>query len=266
MRSSAMRFAAVAMIIGAPMMAPVLAKQSAKPPAKPDFGAAVAAPGRPANEIKLDEGRKPAAVLAFEGLRAGDQVADIMAGSGYYTEIMARAVGPKGHVTAYDPKQFDDGTGKGAKAWADLIKRQGNVSFQQYPFESFAAPANAYDFVMIHLDYHDLYWESEKYKIGRTDPAAFLAALYKAMRAGGTVAVIDHVAAPGDTRATVEKMHRIDPETVKADFVKAGFVLDGTSDMLRNPADDHTLGVFNPAVRGKTDRFVFRFRKPKARV
>lgn len=240
------------------LSAPIAAKQ-----ARPDIAAAVSAPGRAAEDVSLDEGRKPAEVLTFMGLKRGDQVADIMAGNGYYSEIMARAVGAKGHVTAYNPQQFVAGDDKASAAWTALLGRQTNVTHKTYPFEAFAAPANAYDFVMIHLDYHDLYWESDKFKVPKTDPAAFLKSLYASVKPGGTVAVIDHVALPGDTRATVDKMHRIDPEVVKADFVKAGFVLDGSSDMLRNPADDHSLGVFNPAIRGKTDRFAFRFRKPK---
>ncbi len=255
MRSITMLLAATAIAASAP----TFAKQSPGP----DFAAALAAPGRPADDIKLDEGRMPAAVLAFEGLKTGDQVADIMAGKGYYTEIMARAVGAKGHVTAYDPEQFVAGDPKDAATWDALKAREANVTRIVYPFDKFAGPASAYDFVMIHLDYHDLYWVSEKLKVPKTDPAAFLAALYKSVKPGGTVAVIDHVGLPGDTRATVDKLHRIDPEVVKADFMKAGFVLDGTSDVLRNTSDDHTALVFAPAVRGKTDRFVFRFKRPK---
>lgn len=254
MRGTRLMLAAAAIALSAP----VIAKQAA-----PDFAAAVAAPGRPDDMIKLDESRKPVEVLSFEGLKKGDKVADIMAGNGYYSEIMARAVGPKGQVTAYDPEQFVAGDPKDAATWDALKAREANVTRVVYPFDKFAAPANAYDFVMIHLDYHDLYWESEKFKVPKTDPAAFVAALYAAVKSGGTVAVIDHVALPGDTRATVDKTHRIDPEVVKADFEKAGFVLDGTSDLLRNPDDDHALLVFNPAIRGKTDRFVFRFKKPK---
>ncbi len=230
---------------------------------KPDIAAAVAAKDRPSDEVALDAGRKPVEILVFMGLHQGDQVADIMAGNGYYSEIIARAVGPKGHVTAYEPQQFSEGDTKGPATWAALIARAPNVTRSFYPFEGFAAPANAYGFVMIHLDYHDLYWESAKFKVPKTDPAAFLAALYKSVKPGGTVAVIDHIALAGDTRATVEKMHRIDPEIVKADFLKAGFVLDGESDLLRDPTDDHTKLVFDPAVRGKTDRFVFRFSRPK---
>ena len=96
------------------------------------------------------------------------------------------------------------------------------------------------------------------------EPDAWLKTVYAAMKPGGIVGVIDHVAKPGgDTRETVEKLHRIDPAVVKADFERAGFVLDGSSDMLRNPADDHRCCVFDPKIRGKTDRFVYRFRKPQ---
>ncbi|MGJ3648961.1 class I SAM-dependent methyltransferase [Sphingomonas sp. GlSt437] len=246
-----------ALALAAPMVL------TAKPAPAPDFHAAVSAPGRSDEATKLDEGRKPEQVLAFEGLKTGDKAADIMAGNGYYTQIIARAVGPRGHVTAYNPEQFVKGDAKATADWAALMKQEHNVSYTIHPFEAFKAPAGAYDFVMIHLDYHDLYWESTKYGIKRIEPASFLKTLYAAVKPGGTVAVIDHVAAPGDTRATVEKYHRIDPETVKADFKAAGFVLDGSSDLLRNTTDDHTKLVFDPTVRGKTDRFVFRFRKPR---
>lgn len=254
MRATVMLFAAGAMLC----LTPAVAKQ-----AKPDMATAVTAPGRPADDVALDAGRKPVEMLSFMGLHRGDQVADIMAGNGYYSEIMARAVGPKGHVTAYEPQQFSEGDTKGPAIWAALIARSPNVTRSFYPFEAFSAPANAYDFVMIHLDFHDLYWESAKFKVPKTDPAAFLTNLYKSVKPGGTVAVIDHVGLPGDTRATVDKLHRIDPAVVKTDFARAGFVLDGESDALRNSTDDHTKLVFDPTVRGKTDRFAFRFRKPK---
>jgi predicted methyltransferase len=96
------------------------------------------------------------------------------------------------------------------------------------------------------------------------EPDAFLKAVYAAMKPGGVIGVIDHVASPSyDTRATVEKFHRIDPEVVKADFKRAGFQFVGSSDILRNPADDHNVMVFDPKIRGKTDRFVFKFKKPR---
>jgi len=90
-----------------------------------------------------------------------------------------------------------------------------------------------------------------------------LKAVYAAMKRGAVVGIIDHVADPGDPRTSVEKYHRIDPAVVKADFKRAGFVLEAESDMLRNKADDHSLTVFDPKIRGHTDRFVFKFRKPR---
>jgi predicted methyltransferase len=138
------------------------------------------------------------------------------------------------------------------------------VTIVSTPFEAISLPKNSADFVMLNLNYHDTYWQNDKYKIPRMDPAVFLKTVYQAMKPGAVIGVIDHVASPNkDTRATVEKFHRIDPEVVKADFKRAGFVLVGSSDMLRNPADDHSLLVFDPKIRGKTDRFVFKFKKPR---
>ncbi|MES2445287.1 MAG: methyltransferase domain-containing protein [Pseudomonadota bacterium] len=228
-----------------------------------DYAAAVAEPGRPADQIALDESRQPAAVLAFLGLKRGMAAADIMAGEGYYSAIMARIVGPRGKVTGYNPTQFVAGDTKNAAGWAVLAAAFPNVRDATYPFEAFAAPADSFDFVLLHMVYHDLYWESAKYKIPRTDPAAFLRALYAATKPGGIVGVVDHVALPGDTRATVEKLHRIDPATIRADFLAAGFVLEAESPLLHVEGDDHSKLVFDPAVRGKTDRVVYRFRKPK---
>ena len=206
----------------------------------------------------MDAGRKPAEVLAFEMLKPGMKTLDLITGSGYYAEIMARVVGPKGHVVAYAPAAFM----ARAQAAVDGVKaREANVS-SSTDFVGAMAP-NSYDFTMVHLNYHDFYWESEQYHIPRTDPAMVLTALFRATKPGGIVAVIDHAGPAGDTRAIVDKLHRIDPATVKADFLRAGFVLDGASDVLHMPSDDLSKSVFDPAIRGKTDRFVFRFKKPR---
>ncbi len=117
---------------------------------------------------------------------------------------------------------------------------------------------------MLNLNYHDVYWESAKYGIPRMEPQTFLKAVYAAMKPGAVIGVIDHVASPNsDTRATVDKLHRIDPDVIEADFTKAGFQLVGTRNMLRNPDDDHSLLVFDPKIKGKTDRAIFKFRKPR---
>jgi predicted methyltransferase len=228
----------------------------------PDLPAAVSAPGRPADAVKLDESRKPAEVLSFLGLQRGMAAADLVTGSGYWAEIMARAVGPKGHVTAFEPEQFYTNP-KEQETIAALQAREPAIRLVRYPFETFAATPRSFDFAIISLNYHDLYWTSEKYKIPRTDPAAFLRTLYAAMKPGGIVGVIDHAGPAGDTRAIVDQLHRIDPATVQADFRAAGFVLEAQSPLLANPADDHSKLVFDPAIRGRTDRFLYRFRKPR---
>jgi predicted methyltransferase len=228
--------------------------------AKPaPIAAAVAAKDRPADAVALDASRKPVQILGFMGLKPGMKAFDLLTGTGYYAEIMGRAVGPKGSVVAYSPAAYNPEPIKAA--FATLTPRVPNVRLVNNPAEAFVP--NSYDFAMIHLNYHDFYFESEKFNIPRTDPDVVLKTLYTTMKPGGIVAVIDHVGPAGDTRAIVDKLHRIDPETVKADFKRAGFMLEGESDLLRMPADDHSKNVFDPAIRGKTDRFTYRFRKPK---
>ena len=231
--------------------------------AKPaDVGAAVAVTAdRSADNVKLDGSRKPAEVLQFLGLKSGMQAIDLFGGNRYWAEIMAPAVGPKGHVTVWEPTQFYDKDSH--EKFVAFQQKTPNAHLIVSPFEAMALEQNAYDFMMINLNYHDVYWESAKYGVKRMDPDAFLKTVYDSMKPGGIVGVIDHVGNPGDTRETVEKYHRIDPAVVKADFERAGFKLEGESDLLRNPADNHSLLVFNPEIRGKTDRFVYKFRKPK---
>lgn len=243
-----------ALLIAALVAAPVLAKAAA-----PDW---LAIPQRAESDIKLDEGRKPIETLTFLGIKKGDAALDYEAGGGYYTEIMARAVGPKGSVTAWEATQFS-GDAKGRAKWAGILARTPNVHVLEQPFEEFQAPANSYNFALFHLAYHDTYWSSTEYKLREQDPNLLVQKLYTAMKPGGIVGVVDHVGPAGDTRAIVDKLHRIDPEVVKADFLRGGFKLVGESQHLRMAGDDHTKLVFDPTVRGKTDRFVFKFMKPK---
>ena len=248
-----------ALILALLLAAPMTAAHAA--PA--DVAAAVATAGRPAEATKLDESRKPAEILAFLGLEQGDRVLDLFTGGGYYAEIMAKAVGPQGAVVAWEPANFVDDAG--TRNFEALQGRAPNVDLLVSPADALSLPERSFDFVLMHMIYHDLYWESAEYKFPRVDPDAALAEVFAAVKPGGTVGVVDHVAAPGgDTREVVAKLHRIDPAVVRADFERAGFAFDGESALLRNPADDHAKLVFDPAVRGKTDRIVYRFRKPEA--
>jgi predicted methyltransferase len=252
-----------ALVITAPLSAKEAAPASAVTTEEmaPDYASAVTDPGRDEADVKLDESRSPAEVLAFMGLKTGDAALDIFAGGGYYSEIMGRAVGPNGSVIAVNPPQFTTSDQSKAK-WAAVAARQPNVTMVASQLPDYMPAANSIDFAMLHLIYHDFYWESEQYKFERMDPTVVLANLYAGMKPGGVVAVIDHVGSPGDIRIVVEKTHRIDPATARSDFLKAGFVLDGESQMFANPDDDLEKNVFDPAVRGKTSRFVMRFRKP----
>ena len=225
------------------------------------IGAAVVDQSRSPDNVKLDESRKPAEVLRFFGLKPGMHVIDMFGANRYWAEIIAPVAGPYGSVVVWQPVQFLNDERR--SQFAEFTARQPNVALISSRFEQPLIGTNRYDFMIMNLDYHDVYWESAERKIGRMEPQQWLRNLYDAMKPGAVVGIIDHSAAPNsDTRATVDKLHRIDPEVVKADFQRAGFVLEAESDMLRNPADERTLGVFDPAIRGKTDRFVLRFRKP----
>jgi predicted methyltransferase len=235
---------------------------AAAQPAPVVTSAVLTSPDRAPDNVKLDESRKPAELLQFLGLKRGMQVLDLFGANRYWAEIVAPSIGPKGHVTVWQASQFLNDERKAA--FDAFAAKQKNVSLISSPFEAPDLPRRAFDFALINLDYHDVYWQSAERKIPRMDPDAWLKTLYAAMKPGGIVGVVDHVAAPNtDTRAVVDRLHRIDPEVVKADFKRAGFELVDTSDMLRNPADDHSLLVFDPKIRGKTDRFVFKFRKPR---
>lgn len=226
-----------------------------------DVAAGVKAAGRPADAVELDSSRKPVEILSYLGLETGQRALDLFTGSGYYAEIMAKAVGPQGAVVAWEPENFHDSESQ--KKWDALQARVPNARLLVSPATAIDLPADSFDFVLMHMIYHDLYWESEKFKFPRLDPDAVLKKVYAATKQGGVVGVVDHVAAAGgDTRAVVDKLHRIDPAVIRADFERAGFVFEGESNLLRNPADDHSKLVFDPSVRGKTDRVVYRFRKP----
>ena len=226
------------------------------------YAEAVAAPGRPARMVTLDASRKPAETLAFFGLARGDVAVDLYAGGGDYTELMARGVGPEGRVTG--TMSAPSYSGEARTALDALVGRNPNVSINAGSPDRFDYPPESPDFVMMSLAYHDLYFVSAEYGYPMQNPRHFLAQVFAALRPGGIVGVVDHVAEPGgDTRAVVDALHRIDPAVVRADFEAAGFVFDGASEILRDSRDDHSLLVFDESIRGRTDRFVFRFSKPE---
>lgn len=222
------------------------------------IAAAVASLARPKADTDRDLSRKPAALLAFAELRPADQVADLMPGQGYFTRIFSGVVGAKGHVYAIVPAelaQVAPQTVELARAVAADPAFANDTALVE-PGATLGAP-KPIDLAWTSDNYHDIYGF-----FGADQAEKFDAAVYRMLRPGGIFIVIDHAApagAPGDTGKT---LHRIDPAIVKAQVLAAGFRLEAQSDILANPADDHTLKVFDPAIRGHTDQFVLKFRKP----
>lgn len=227
------------------------------PPGALAPAAAVADPARADANRKMDDGRKPLEVLAFAGFKPGEVVADWGAGGGYYSEMIADVVGPKGRVYAVSsPTLFKQ------EAWDPLLKAHPNVMPLLASAQAQWLAPGSVDAIFAHLEYHDLYFVSEKFHHPKLDVPAVLANWYAAVRPGGEVIVVDHVALPGDPWENTNKYHRIDPEQVKRDLTAVGFVLEGESDVLHRNDDPHDVLVFDPSVRGKTDRFILKFKKP----
>ncbi len=223
----------------------------------PNIAAAVANPNRPQADRDRDAARKPAEVLAFAGVKEGAQVLELIPGGGYFTRILSGAVGPKGHVAEGLPNLTGaaDVAQKSNGVAAD--PNFGNVSEARFTVDDLAK-LGPVDLVWTSQNYHDLHLA--RFKL---DVVGFDKAVYAALKPGGTFFIEDHAAAPGSGLDVPDKLHRINEDIVKQEVESVGFKLVGESDILRNPADDHTLLVFNPAIRGHTDQFLLKFRKPR---
>jgi predicted methyltransferase len=225
----------------------------AAPAVSPAITKALADPAR-VDQQPDDAHRKPAELLAFAGVKPGQQVVDVLPGGGYWTRIFTGVVGPAGHVYAVWPNAA---AGYGAKAVPALqAKNLANVTVAVDP--AIITVAKPVDLVWTVQNYHDLANKGG----GEAALGAFNAAVFKALKPGGTYVVVDHAAPVGSGLADTETLHRIDPAIVKREITNAGFVFVGESKALANPADDHTLKVFDPAIRGNTDQFVYKFRRP----
>lgn len=229
-------------------------------PAVPAYvAAAVADPSRSEMQRARDSARKPAELLAFSGVKPGDKVGDLIPGGGYFTGLFSLVVGSKGHVYSIWPKEYVKEDAEETKGITSGMTdpRFANVTILIEPAAAFAAPESL-DMVWTSQNYHDY---PDPF-MGPTDPALLDKAVFAALKPGGVFLVIDHVAEPGSGLRDTNTLHRIDPAVVKAQVTAAGFVYEGESLVLHNPADPHTAKVFDPAIRGHTDQFAFKFRKP----
>jgi predicted methyltransferase len=223
--------------------------------------AAVADSSRPATDTVRDANRKPAQTLQFAGVKPGDKVADYGAGSGYFTRLFADIVGDSGHVYASVPS--------GLLKYPNIVK--GIAEVQAFAFThpnvtvTYAAPLDAARYA----EKLDVFWISQNYHdlldtfMGPVDMEAFNRAVYAALKPGGVYIVLDHVAAKGSPADVTETLHRIEPGIVRRQVEAAGFTFDSESKVLANPDDPHRADPFDPSIQGRTDQFIFKFRKPR---
>ncbi len=226
------------------------------------YAAALDNPSRPDADRERDAGRRPAEVLEFFGIQSGTTVLDMFSGGGYYTEMLAHVVGDNGHVVSHVNQTILTFSGDEFEM-RHADNRLPNVEVLMAENNELDLEADQFDAVIMTLNYHDLYWESEEYNWAKIEVENFLAELFEGMKPGATLGIVDHHAVAGAPSETGSTLHRIDSGIVVSELEAAGFVLDGESDLLRNMDDDRSKSVFDPEIRGKTDRFVMRFKKPE---
>lgn len=219
-------------------------------PAAPYITAALASARRPAEDRAQDATRHPAETLALSGVAPGQKIGELLPGEGYFTRLFSLAVGRQGHVytiVRLHPSQYEH----------PVAEDMGNVTTVHADYDRFTLPAPV-DLIFTARNYHDL--KISSYNMGDTvgmDRAAFAA-----LRPGGLYVVIDHSAIAGSASDQTHPLHRIDQDQVRREVESVGFVYDGESQILRNPQDPRTANIFDPAIRGHTDQFFMRFRKP----
>lgn len=227
-------------------------------PIPESISSAVAHENRPKADVARDAARKPGEVLTFFGIEPGMTVADLQAGGGYYADILCRAVGSEGKVyvqnNAYILERFGKAIKPALKARLDQPELQHCVELEK-ELDGLQLPEGELDAVLMVLFYHDTYWQ-------KTDRKKMNADILRALKPGGIYGIVDHHAEAGSKDRDVNTTHRVDAEIVKAEILAAGFELAAESDVLRHPEDDRTKNVFAPGVRGQTDRFVYKFKKP----
>lgn len=224
--------------------------------------AAVADPARPETDTKRDADRKPADMLVFMGLKPGDKVVDMATGAksgvGYFAKLFSTAVGPTGVVYAYEPSEF-------AQFYKSPLPASGshpdpkrtNVTYLMMPLNEFATPQKV-DIVWTAQNYHDFHDGFSK----PADLALINKAIYASLKPGGLYVVLDHAAADGSGLRDTDTLHRIDPAQLRKEIEAAGFKFVAESKVLRNPADPRTANVYDASIKGHTDQFIYKFRKP----
>jgi predicted methyltransferase len=217
---------------------------------------AIEAKSRSAEDKKSDEHRQPKKLLEFSKVKAGDTVVDFFPGKGYWTGLFTTLVGTKGKVIAHVPKEVEGAHFKPVESGKKAVEGKKNAELKVVPMTE--APGKNVDVVWTVQNYHDMHIP----KFMKVDVAAYNKLVFQMLKPGGYYVVVDHVANPGADLFLIEKLHRIDPKQVRKEIEAAGFVFEEESKALAQN-EDHNTNVFDPAIRGKTDQFAYRFVKPK---
>lgn len=214
-------------------------------------------PTRSEQDIQRDATSKPFQVLDFLGVRQGWRVADLFAGRGYYSEVLAQKVGADGRVYLHNNQAYMQGlTDLEARVGKDRLP---NVEVYVREVEDVNLPSNSLDMVLMVMAYHDVYFVQNGWTV-TADP--LFATIKRILKPGGVLGIIDHHAATGTGKAAVQNLHRIEATYAAADIASRGFEFVASAPLLENPADDLSRSVFDDDIRGKTSRFVFKFMKP----
>lgn len=239
-----------------PPMEETMAKPMPEPMAH-DLASMLSSNSRAQADQDRDAGRKPAGVIAFLGIEPGMNVIDIFAAGGYYTEVLSLAVGPEGHVAAQNPAfilEMREGVNEKALSERLAGGRLANVSRLDKELADISPTDGPFDASITALNFHDIYNNA-----GEEGAIGAMSVINAALKSGGIFGIIDHEGvADNDNKA----LHRVQVADVIRVAEAAGFTLDGQSDLLSSEADDMTQGVFTEGLRGNTNRFVLKFRKP----
>lgn len=210
---------------------------------------------RPTADHERDAANQPAQLMRFAGVKAGDTVLDMFAGGGYFSELLAYVVGSDGLVLMHNNLVYQGFAGEGIQTrLAD--GRLHNVRSLFAELEDMGLPPQSVDVIWLSMAYHDVYYFAEGWTV---TPQTFFPALRQVLKPDGKVIVIDHRGKTGTGSSLGNTLHRIDPEFAKADFAAHGFRFVKETDVLENAEDDLSKSVFDPAIQGKTARFVYQF-------
>lgn len=228
---------------------------------KDAYASAVAHGGRSAADLKRDATDRPEDVLRASGIKPGMRVVDLLASDGYYSELLSYVVGPTGHVLLVNNDAYDKFSNN---AWKERLEKQhlANVEHRTVDLNRMDLGDATLDAAVLVKVYHDLYWVAPQDGWPKIDVASVLDQIARALKPGGIVVVVDHSAKAGSGTAAAGDLHRIDDAYARKDFEKHGFVFVSESEVLRRSDDPRTQVSYKPPMLGKTDRFVYVFRKP----